>query len=168
MNNKVLLYGFGPYAHYQHNVTGGIVNALTRRLPVNSHIFATKFSRIMFQTVLQDYQPEFIIGLGQDARAKKIRIERRAKNWRKGLITPGRPISKSSPEYRYASLKVKSDSSSTVTYDAGAYVCNYSMYLMCEYCEKTKAKFAFLHVPLKVDVDQCAKFIEGVIKNQCH
>ena len=114
--------------------------------------------------MLDDYRPELIIGLGQDSRARKIRIERKAKNWRKGLLTPGRPISKTGPDYQYVSHKVASNADSTITYDAGAYVCNYSMYLMCEYCRCTNTKFAFLHVPVKADVNKVASFVTNIIR----
>ena len=160
----VLIYGFGPYAHYRHNVTIDIIEQLKLKSFAQCNIFKTQFSRKMFSQALEEQNPKIIIGLGQDSRARKIRIERKARNWRKGLLTTGRPISKSSPKYRYAPLKVVSDSSSTVTYDAGAYVCNYSMYLMCEYCEKTNAKFAFLHIPVKVDVKKTAGFVANILK----
>ncbi len=166
--NKILVYGFGPYAHYRHNVTADIIKAIAVQKITSTYIFQTKFSRTMFDCVLDEYQPELIIGLGQDSRARKIRIERKAKNWRKGLLTLGRPISKAGPEHHYVSLKVVSNADSTITYDAGAYVCNYSMYVMCEYCKKTDAKFAFLHVPVKVDVSQVACFVTNIIKGFAH
>ena len=161
---NVLIYGFGPYAHYRHNVTADIVNVIAEQKTAITHIFTTKFSRKMFDSVLEDYQPELIIGLGQDSRARKIRIERKAKNWRKGLLSPGRPIFKTGPDYQYVSHKVASNADTTITYDAGAYVCNYSMYVMCEFCKKTNAKFAFLHVPVKADVHNVADFVTNIVK----
>ncbi len=164
LKSEILAYGFGPYAHYRHNVTIDIIERLKRKNIARCVIFKTQFSRKMFEQALQKYQPRIIIGLGQDGRARKIRIERKAINWRKGLLTSGRPISKKGPKHRYVSLKIDNNTDSTITYDAGAYVCNYSMYLMCEYCEKTDAKFAFLHIPVKADAQKVADFVSNALK----
>jgi len=138
-----------------------VIEQLKKKNIAQCVIFETRFNRKMFEQALEKYNPKVIIGLGQDGRARKIRIERKAINWRKGLLTPGRNISKQGPNYRYVSLKVASTSDSTVTYDAGDYVCNYSMYLMAEYGERTKARFAFFHIPVNADIKKTARFVSN-------
>ena len=163
---RALVYGFGPFGKYSHNITVDIIEQIEHLTLVSTVIFETRFSRKMFEGVLQEHQPTLIIGLGQDSRAKKIRIERKAINWRKSPAGKGRLISKYGAKYQYVPLKLASAPATTITYDAGDYVCNYSMYLMCEYCQKTASKFAFLHVPLSVNVGQAASFITKVIESE--
>ena len=165
MYKHVLVYGFGPYAKYPHNITVDVIRQIRRLKLADTVTFETRFSRKMFETVLQKYQPKLVIGLGQDSRAKKIRIERRAINWRKSPTGSGRPISRHGEKYRYVPLKIKSKAAMTITYDAGDSVCNYSMYLMCEYCQNTGRKFAFLHLPLNVNVAGAATLIEEIIQS---
>ena len=53
----------------------------------------------------------------------------------------------------------------TITYDAGHYVCNYSMYLMSEYCENNNGKFAFIHVPEKHSVKKALDYLHRSLKS---
>ena len=165
MYKHALVYGFGPYAKHPHNITVDIIEQITRLKLAPAVTFETRFSRKMFETVLQKYQPQLVIGLGQDSRAKKIRIERKAINWRKSPSGRGRPISKHGAKYHYVPLKIRSKPGTTIAYDAGDYVCNYSMYLMCEYCQNSGRKFAFLHVPLTVNVADTAALIGEIIQS---
>ena len=164
MRNNTLVYGFGPYADYSHNITVDIIKQVQRLKLAPTVIFETRFSRKMFETVLQTQRPRLVIGLGQDSRAKKIRIERKAINWRKSPQAKGRPISKCGAQFQYVPLKVASVPGTTITYDAGDYVCNYSMYLMCDYCQNSDNKFAFLHMPLSVNVLQATSLIGDIIE----
>ena len=165
MQQQLLVYGFGPYGKYSHNITVDIIEQIEKIKLAPTVIFETRFSRKMFETVLHKHQPTYIIGLGQDSRARKIRIERKAINWRKSPGGKGRPISKNGAEFHYVPLKLATEQGTTIAYNAGDYVCNYSMYLMCEYCRKTDSKFAFLHLPLSVNINQCVAFISRAIKN---
>ena len=164
MHKNALVYGFGPYANYPHNITIDVIDRVKQLKIAPAVIFETRFSRKMFDSVLQKHQPQLIIGLGQDSRAKKIRIERRAINWQKSSNRTGRPISKHSARYQYVPLKVASVPGTTIAYDAGDFVCNYSMYLMCEYCLNTDNMFAFLHLPLSVNVSRAASLVENIMQ----
>lgn len=161
---KTLVYGFGPFANYAHNVTVDIVREVKRLNIAPAIVFETRFSRSMFAHALRTHQPNIVIGLGQDSRARKIRIERRAINWQKSPGGEGRPITSNGIKYLYVPLKVKALPGTTITYDAGEYVCNYSMYLMCEYCRNTRNKFAFLHLPLSVDVAEAVALVAEIIQ----
>ena len=162
---NTLVYGFGPFANYTHNITADIVLEVNRQKLAATFVFETRFSKQMFDLALQRHQPQLVIGLGQDSRARKIRIERRAHNWRKSPGGTGRPITKGGKKYLYVPLKVKTRPGTTITYDAGDYVCNYSMYLMCEYCRTTNNKFAFLHLPLSVNIARAVSLIGEIIQS---
>jgi len=161
---KALVYGFGPYGKYTHNVTTEIVREINRAKLAQGIVFDVKFDPNQFTAALKRYQPEVIIGLGQHPRARKIRIERRARNWRESISSTGKPIEANGLGYRFVSLKIPATEGTTVTYDAGDYVCNYSMYLMCRESEKMDAKYAFLHVPINVDVQQTIELIATALK----
>lgn len=163
MYKKALIYGFGPYEMYKHNITADIIGEVKSAKIAKGIIFDTRFTRSMFEQALQQYKPEVIIGLGQHSSARKIRIERRACNWQSVGPLRGSKISPGGPDFRYVNLKVARTDSSTITYEAGTYVCNYSMYLMCEYSERTGARFAFLHVPLEFDAKKAARFITNIL-----
>ena len=120
----------------------------------------------MFVNAFRQCPVEIVIGLGQDSRARKIRIERRAINWEKPLNSTGRPISRQGPKFRYVSLKLSPNADATVTYDAGDYVCNYSMYVMSELCKTNATKYAFLHLPIKADIEKTVAFIQQKLEDE--
>lgn len=159
-----LVYGFGPYERYTHNVTTDIIREVNRLRLANGIVFDVSFDPNQFIEALERHQPKVIIGIGQHPRARKIRIERRARNWRESASSKGKPIESYGPEFRYASLKIPTTEETTVTYDAGGYVCNYSMYLMCREAEKMEAKYAFLHVPVQVDIQQTIELFNAVLE----
>ena len=161
--NKTLIYGFGPYGQYKHNVTMDVLNQLSEYKNLATHLFETRFSRSMFKTVFRQHQGNMIIGLGQDSRARKIRIERRSRNWRKPLSGQGRVICDHGPKIRYVSLKMPANQHATIAYDAGDYVCNYSMYLMSGFCQPVQMKYAFLHLPLNVKINHVVELIAQTI-----
>jgi len=156
---KALVYGFGPYGKFAHNVTTDIIRLVNRMKWAKGIVFDVRFNRKQFTEALERYQPEIVIGLGQHPRARKIRIERRARNWKSSPSPDGTQIESRGPEHRYVSLKIPVAEGATITYDAGDYVCNYSMYVMCRETEKMGAKYSFLHVPLDVDVEKASELI---------
>lgn len=128
----VLIYGFGPYMGFADNVTETTIRVLPRSLHAQRKVFDVRFDRGMFERTLERIQPEVVIGMGQHPRARKLRIERMARS--------GRSV-------RAVSLGLPRTADTTVTYDAGRYVCNFSMWVVQGWCAKNDARFAFLHVP---------------------
>lgn len=161
---RALVYGFGPYGKFAHNVTTDIIHSVNRRKLAKGIVFDVRFYRKQFVEALNHYQPEIVIGLGQHPRAWKIRIERRARNWQSSPHPNGKRIESRGPEFRFVSLKIPVAEGTTVTYDAGDYVCNYSMYLMCGETEKVNSMYAFLHVPINVDVEQATRLIGKILR----
>jgi pyroglutamyl-peptidase len=163
---EILIYGFKPYLNYAQNVTENVIQEINDRKLGRGIVFDVEFDRNMFAKALRKHHPKLVIGLGQHPRARKIRIERRARNWQKAAHQKGSQIDKAGPEYQYVSLKLPDGEQTTVTYDAGSYVCNFSMYIMNGEAKKVGAKYAFLHVPRTADPGRTATLIEGYI-NVC-
>ncbi|NNE36888.1 MAG: hypothetical protein HKN08_01180 [Gammaproteobacteria bacterium] len=148
---QIFIYGFKPYQHFSENITEQLVNSLPKRQNINSHIFKVEFNHEMFVSTLLRHNPDIIIGMGQHPRARKLRIERKARNLYKTVDGKSHMIRESGPECLFANYKLPVVEGATKTYDAGTYVCNFSMFLMCEYAIKNNVKFAFLHVPVNID-----------------
>lgn len=162
---KVLLYGFKPYMKWNENITMKILDLVEDRKDLKKRVFDVEFAREQFILEIEEFEPEIVIGMGQHPRARKIRIERRTVNLkRNSKEEPPTPISKNGPPYYHTSLKLKKVPGSTITYDAGKYVCNYSMYVISEYLAGKRTGFAFLHVPMNLDVRNGVEFVENVLE----
>lgn len=142
---KVLVYGFEPYGFYRENISKIIVEMLPNYF--RKKIFPTKFDKKMFLKVLNYENPDVIIGLGQHPKARKIRIERVGKNLYGKKMENKIKITENGNDRLNVSLKLKSIKGMRVSYDAGVFVCNYSIYVCQEWANKKKKKFAFMHIP---------------------
>jgi len=159
MKKAALVYGFEPFGGYAENVTESVIRSLAHRRDIATEVFAVRFDRRMFADALDRWSPQTIIGLGQHGRARKLRLERRAVNlWAERGRSPV-SIAEGAPRYRYASFGLPKTSETVVTYDAGTYVCNFSMYLMAEHCETSGARFAFIHVPRNYNPEKAVKYV---------
>lgn len=148
---QTFIYGFKPYRQFSENVTEKIVSELPDRLNIAKKVFEVEFNYEMFSLTLDLYRPDLIIGLGQHPTARKLRIERKAKNLYKTESHNNCKIRDGGPDYLFCNLDLPVIDGTTKAYDAGTYVCNFSMYLMSEYSIKNKVNFAFLHVPMSID-----------------
>ncbi len=105
-----------------------------------------------------------VLSLGQHPRAHKIRIERRAVNLRQERKNEKpQKIEANGPRYRFVNLKLRPDRAARVTYNAGTYVCNFSMYIFSRAAMKRGFLFAFLHIPKNYNIAEAIKFIETKI-----
>lgn len=161
---RLLVYGFKPYGGYQENIS----ELLLARLPVYDgmvkKVFDVKFDAAMFNRTLARIKPDCVLGLGQHPRARKLRIERKAMNL---SIEPDRslvPISSTGPQSIYATLPLPETAQTTVTYNAGTYVCNYSMYLIGQYCGQHHKKFGFIHIPKDHDMKMLSAYMQTAIR----
>ena len=102
---------------------------------------------------LDSFNPDVIVGLGQHPRARKLRIERRTHK------------RDHSAQVRFVNLSLPHTSETTVTYDAGNYVCNYSMWVSTAWCVQNDARCGFLHVPKDYCIKKVEKYISRVIKS---
>lgn len=166
-NQKILVYGFEPFLQYTKNVTEDIVEQLSRDSGVVGHIFPVVFDSAMFTQKLNEICPSLVIGMGQDSRARKIRIERKAQNQRRNhLESNTHRIAKNGPEHLFCNSSVNKPEGTTVTYDAGTYVCNFSMYVCLEYCIPKGVPYTFLHIPVGANPKQAARTVRDILHFQ--
>lgn len=149
---KKFIYAFKPFGKFTKNSSEEILKEIKGRSIKKK--FEVKFDKKMFITEIKKHNPDIIIGIGMAARSKKIRIERKAVNKIKNKL-----IKKGKKEY-FVNLKIKPAKEMRISYDAGTYVCNYSMYIILD--SFMKKKFAFFHVPKKMTVKQKKIFLKTI------
>ena len=150
---RILIYGFGSYQQYTSNITEVTLRSMKLPSEVFKEVFEVRFNRRMFENAFETIQPDVVLGLGQHPRARKLRIERRAH--KRGCST----------QTRLVTLSLPHTSETTVAYDAGDYVCNYSMWVSTEWCLRNDARFGFLHVPKDYSTKKLARYVRQTIKS---
>ena len=156
---RIFIYGFKPYADYSSNITEQVLARIDETQTLKKRVFDVRFDAVMFNETVACIKPDRIIGLGQHPRARKLRIERKAKNLQKSAGKAPVPIIAGGPRDCYATLTLPQNELTTVTYDAGTYVCNYSMYLMAQYCHQTGSQSGFVHVPVDYDLRTLRQYL---------
>ena len=165
---RLLIYGFGPYRQFKDNITEKILRKLPARTGVKRVIFPVRFQKRQFLEALKKYKPEIILGLGQTSRSKRLKIERRAVNRRRTNKTE-RPksIVSGGPRWLKTNLKLSGGQQAITSYDAGNYVCNYSMYVVLDYLKRNglPTRFAFVHIPYDYNVSRAQRFLLRVARD---
>ena len=150
MNEKILIFGFKPYGKYKTNISENIINKL-KNININKKIIlSTKFNKNKIIKKIKKTNPDIIIGIGQHSRVRKIRNEIKAKNIIKlKREKKSKLINKNSKKGLFTNLKINKMKQTTVSYNAGTYVCNFTMFNIMDYIIKNNkdTKFAFLHIP---------------------
>lgn len=162
-NHNILVYGFRPYGPYKRNITEEAIACLPRIPGVTRHVFDVRFDARMFDEYFCRIAPDIIIGMGQHPRARKLRIERKSINAMKSPDGMRQPIERSGPATRFTTLDLPMNRAATLTYNAGDYVCNYSMYMAAKYCHVTGGRFGFLHVPRDYPGDGLVDYLVSLI-----
>ena len=150
---RILIYGFGPYQQYTSNITEFLLRSMKLPRNVFKEVFEVRFNRHMFETIFETVRPDVILGLGQHPRARRLRIERRTHK------------RNHSAQARFVNLSLPHTSETTVTYDAGNYVCNYSMWVSTAWCLQNDTRFGFLHVPKDYSMKRLEKYVRCVIES---
>lgn len=159
---RLLIYGFGPYGHFTNNITEKILKNFPPRRGVTKVIFPVRFNRNQFLKVLERYRPDVVLGLGQCSRGRRLRIERRAINKRRERSgTKVKPIAPAGARWMKTNLGLTKSREARFSDDAGAYVCNYSMYVILNYldCRRLPTRFGFIHVPTHYSVGKAKRFL---------
>lgn len=165
MTPVILIYAFEPFLRYRRNVTQAIVEALPARPEWHSAILPVRFEPEIFLPLVESLNPDYILGLGQCPRGAQIRIERKAHNlMRHRRSEPGEPIDAEGPAQLVPNWRIAPNSRRRDSYDAGRYVCNYSMYLMSRYAETHGSNYAFLHVPRTYSVRSATREIVALLE----
>lgn len=163
---RLLIYGFGPYRHFQENVTEKIVRKLPKRRWLKKVVFAVTFHKSQFIKAVKETNPDVILGLGQCSGGRCLRIERRAANKRR--INKGekpRPIVPRGPRRLLTNFLLDGDRQARSSYDAGDYVCNYSMYVILDFLKRGRLpiRFGFIHIPHQYDPRKAVRFLVQAI-----
>ncbi|HEU4343916.1 MAG TPA: hypothetical protein VFU31_20370 [Candidatus Binatia bacterium] len=164
---RILIYGFGPYRHYNENVTEQIVRRLPGRRWLKKLIFPVRFHKGQFIRAIKQHQPDVILGLGQCSRGRHLRVERRAVNKRREYRgEKPRPIVSTGARKLFTNLDLKLRGQTTSSVDAGEYVCNYSMYVVLHFVKRRRspARFGFIHVPHDYPPSKAARLLLATLE----
>ena len=185
-DKKILIFGFKPYGRYKTNISEIIVNKIRNKKIGKKIILPTAFDRNKIIKKLKEIKPDIILGMSQHPRARKIRIERKAKNIiklkkekipenrrfsghrkSKGFSSESRLINKNSKSVLFTNLKIKKINGITITYNAGTYVCNFVMFIIMDHIRKNNkdTKFAFLHIPKDYSIRKGINTINKITNN---
>lgn len=161
---KILLYAFEPFGEDLHNISKEVLLSLPNDVKFEKVILPTTFNRDVYTSFLQK-NPEMIIGLGQYPRGKKIRIERKAANeFSSKKMANDKIILRNQPKFLHATLMLSPTKHSRISYNAGKYVCNFSMFIILHACKNTKIKYAFLHIPKNMNIKMATKEVLKMIQ----
>ena len=161
---RILLYAFGPYDSHETNVSGELVKGMRLPRSVQRRVFDVRFDRAMFIDAIEKHDPEIIIGLGQSARSRKIRIERKAVNRMGERGARKKPISRHGPDHLFMSLRIPHADRARLSYDAGTYVCNFSMYVIAEVCHDSGRHCGFVHLPKRLQLSEAEAFVSMLLR----
>jgi len=163
---RILIYGFGPYRRFRHNVTEKLIRRLPRRREFRTIIFPVRFHRRQFIDAVRKHDPEAILGLGQCSRGRRLRIERRAVNKRRNdKHERAMPIIRGGPRQLPTSLNLNIGPPARFSRIAGDYVCNYSMYVILDYLKRRRVpvRFGFVHIPHDFDPGRASPILAKAI-----
>lgn len=163
---KILLYGFGPYREFQENITARIIKSLPRVVGLKRVVFPVRFQRGQFVQALERHRPDVVLGLGQSAR-RSVEFETRAANHRRaGIRAKARVIRKQGPHWLPTTLDIKPGRGLKRSFNAGDYVCNFSMYVMLDHIRRAGAKtrFGFMHIPYDLALHKASRVVAGTLR----
>lgn len=169
---RILVYGFEAFLDYPDNITQKIVQVLQSKnafANVFYKVLAVDFQADIFSGPVAEIQPQLVLGMGQYPRGTKIRIERKSYNWQRDktrLDTHNGPIDPTGADHEIPNWSIAPNAMSWRSYNAGRYVCNYSMYRMGQLSKTHHFRYAFLHIPKDINLEQAVGFIENCLVHE--
>ena len=163
---RLLIYGFGPYRHFQDNITEKIVRRLPRQAGRKKIVFPVKFHKVQFVNAIKQHRPDLILGLGQCSHGERLRIEAQAVNRRRnGSDDKARPILAGGSPSLKTSLRLAFGPQGRASNKAGEYVCNYSMYIILDFIKRRRLpiRFGFVHIPHSYEYRKAMRLVEKAI-----
>ena len=163
---RLLIYGFGPYRHFQANVTEKIVRRLPRQAGRKKIVFPVKFHKAQFINAIKQHRPDLILGLGQCTHGERLRIEAQAVNRRRNSPDDkARPILAGGPRSLKTNLRLTLGPQGRSSNKAGEYVCNYSMYIILDFIKRHQLpiRFGFVHIPHRYDYRKVIRLVDKAI-----
>jgi len=168
----ILVTGFGPFPGAPFNPTGPLVRRLARlRRPVLAevrivtHVFPTSYAAVdrELPALIARHRPDALLMFGLATRARRPRIETRARNalallpdatgtaLRRHSVAPGKPAAMPMPAPAHRLLAAIRDArlAAALSRDAGRYLCNYLCWRAAEAVARGNGPHlaAFVHVP---------------------
>ena len=169
----VLITGFGPFPGAPVNPTEALVAGLARRatargIAVRAEVLATEYAaaEVALPALLAEADPDVVLHFGLSARARTLRIERRARNRAAiarpdasgampnlAIIEPGGPANRSVtlPVARALAALARVGLAAAPSLDAGDYLCNYVLYRSLAASAGRRRVVGFVHVPPPVE-----------------
>ncbi len=163
---RVLVSGFATFGKHSDNSSEIIVNQLKQTnldgIDLRTCILPVAFSNAFdyLKIEIEFFKPEIVIALGLAGNRSKIEIEKIAVNLidceipdNEGIFLQDKPIKESGASAFFSTLPIqglrtlKYPFPVTVSYSAGAYVCNYVMYRLMDFTKETNIKAGFIHLP---------------------
>jgi pyroglutamyl-peptidase len=168
----ILVTGFGPFPGAPFNPTGPLVKGLARlRRPaladaiIVTHVFPTSYDAVdrELPALLARHKPDAMLMFGLATRAKRLRVETRARNTsmlmpdatsnkpRRHAIRNGgiRTLPMPAPVRALLAAARQARVPITPSHDAGRYLCNYLCWRAAEAVDGARGPrvAAFIHVP---------------------
>jgi pyroglutamyl-peptidase len=164
----VVVFGFEPFLDFDENPAQLVVEALDGRTignePVKGVVLPVDYDRIetRIMDVLTSTVPKLAIGFGLAQGREKVTPEKIAVNLRHasepdntGKKVSGAPIDPSQPDGIFSSLPVEGLAASlcsqgipaSVSFSAGAYLCNNAMFVIVREAKRHGFGGGFVHVP---------------------
>ena len=132
-------------------------------------VFPVRFHKKQFTSAVKTFRPDVVLGLGQCSRGRWLRIERRAINrQRNDKKERVRPIVHGGPKWLPTTLRLEKlalDKQVKISYDAGDYVCNFSMYVILDYLRRHHpVSFGFIHIPHGYGIPAANRFLSKLLR----
>lgn len=162
---KILIYGFGPFKKYKKNISEEVVKKISGKRITNVILPVIPNQKTILSKI-KKWKLEVILGIGQTGRGKLIRIERKAKNiYKSEKSKKERKISQKGKSQYLVNLKLKKIPGTRISYDAGKYLCNFSIYVIMNLIKKRglKTKFAFLHIPRDYGIRRATRVVKKLL-----
>jgi pyroglutamyl-peptidase len=162
---SVLITAFEPFDHWTTNASWLALMELTRDLPPEPRIVTRRYP-VDFATLRQRLEADlqanhdFAIHLGQSTGSSRISLEAVGLNFGAARGKTPQPLVDDGPVAYCSRLPLDEWSSqlnaagipATVSYHAGTFLCNATLYLSCYLAERMAlaTQSAFIHLPLDV------------------
>lgn len=188
---KLLLTAFNAFGSLTVNPSQGIVedyvlrHSLSEACEIRGEVLETAYGLAEKRIValLDQFRPDVLLMFGVAQKRAGVSIERWAKNWdavtipdNAGEIRVGQPILASGPAEYSVTIPaeglveaLRSESiPAEVSDDAGAFVCNHTLYAALHHLQKFGGvtKCGFVHIPLPVELQSSGDVSGGVTFNE--
>ena len=187
---KILLSGFEAFGDFKVNPSEQLIKSIVEQnlgldlkgliLPVS---FKNSFS--ILKDEIDQYRPDFVVGVGLAGNRTEISIERVAINLIEARIPDidgAQPIGESiivgGNDGVFSSLPIKSMLAScqkvgikcSISNSAGTYVCNELMYRLISYSKKMGYKGGFIHIPptIEMNPNKAVMTLQEIVRGVTH